>query len=553
MIDVYVGTSRDANFALQVGGVSSEVVVTGTGLESTRSEHGTIVDLRAIDNLPINGRRFHDFIASTPTVLVEPQRNQLSFLGQRGINGNVSIDGADYNQPFFGGIRGGERSNNAFTIQQESIAEFQVTAQGFSPEFGRSSGGVVNAITRSGANDIHGSAFYFLRHKAFGLTHGDCPPGGNPNLHGTNAFCQPAIFTQQQWGGSFGGPVRRDKTFYFGAFERQTISNPRQVLFSSLPAAAPADGAEAFNYFKSLEGPYTQTNDATSFMGKLDHDFTSKQRISGRFNFSDNNAENAVTAGTSLNPATPNALSTNGTEQDRSYTTVAQLTSNFSPSMVNEFRFQWSRELRPRPANEPTSPNLSSAAGNFGTVTFLGTNIEKDYRLQGAEGLTLIRGNHSYKVGFDINYTFVGQLFGFNQFGSFAYQTSTINTILENMSLGGATANRFDSPNNVIRYRRQVGNLQVGYHVNEAAIFAVCAGRASSIPPPRPTTRPWSTASGTSHSRSASPSIRPSCRTTLVSSCPASVSPGRREGGPSSARTQASSTRARPCWSSPAR
>ena len=76
---------------------------------------------------------------------VDPSRGQLSFAGQRGINGNISVDGADFNQPFFGGIRGGERSNNAFTVPQESIQEFQVVAAGYSAEFGRSTGGLVNA------------------------------------------------------------------------------------------------------------------------------------------------------------------------------------------------------------------------------------------------------------------------------------------------------------------------------------------------------------------------------------------------------------------------
>src|SRR4029453_9092209 len=100
-------------------------------IESSATVRTTTVDADAINDLPINGRRFQDFVTLTPTVQVDTSRGQLSFAGQRGINSNVNVDGADYNQPFFGGIRGGERSNNAFTVPQESIQEFQVVAAGY--------------------------------------------------------------------------------------------------------------------------------------------------------------------------------------------------------------------------------------------------------------------------------------------------------------------------------------------------------------------------------------------------------------------------------------
>ena len=134
------------------------------------------------------------------------RRGQLSFAGQRGINANVSVDGADYNEPFFGGIRGGERSNNAFTVPLESIQEFQVVAAGYSAEFGRSTGGLVNAITKSGTKRLHGSAFYVNR---------------NSDWAEDNAFGQSAAPTQQQFGGSVGGPIAKDKIFFFGAYEQQ--------------------------------------------------------------------------------------------------------------------------------------------------------------------------------------------------------------------------------------------------------------------------------------------------------------------------------------------
>src|SRR5262245_62050496 len=137
-IPVTVGQIADVNITLGVGSVSESVTVTATGLQTTAIQPDSLFNQKSIDNLPINGRRFQDFVSLTPTAIVDnATRGQISLSGQRGINSNIQIDGADYNQPFFGGIRGGERSNNGYTIPQESIQEFQVVAAGYSAEFGR--------------------------------------------------------------------------------------------------------------------------------------------------------------------------------------------------------------------------------------------------------------------------------------------------------------------------------------------------------------------------------------------------------------------------------
>jgi hypothetical protein len=164
---VTVGSNLSVNITLPVAGVAENVTVTSraAAVETNSSRQTNTLNTKAIENLPINGRRFQDFVSLTPTAQVDNSRGQISLAGQRGINSNISIDGADYNQPFFGGIRGGERSNFAFTIPQEAIGEFQVVSSGFSAEFGRSSGGLVNAVTKAGTNTLHGSAFYLNRPK----------------------------------------------------------------------------------------------------------------------------------------------------------------------------------------------------------------------------------------------------------------------------------------------------------------------------------------------------------------------------------------------------
>lgn len=232
-VNVSVGSAITVDARLQVGQVSEVVeVVATTVIETTAVQTDSLINQRSIQDLPINGRRFQDFVTLTPTVQIEPSRNSISFAGQRGINSNITIDGHDYNQPFFGGIRGGERSNNAFTIPQESISEFQIVPYGYSAEFGRSSGGIMNAVTKTGTNDWHGSAFYFIRHK---------------DMTKKDAFNRSALDSQNQFGGALGGPLRKDKTFLFGAAEAQKISNPRNVIFRVLDTSSSFPGPTAFN------------------------------------------------------------------------------------------------------------------------------------------------------------------------------------------------------------------------------------------------------------------------------------------------------------------
>ena len=255
---------------------------------------------------------------------VDTSRGQLSFAGQRGVNANVSIDGADYNQPFFGGIRGGERSNTAFTIPQEAIKEFQVVASGYSAEFGRSTGGIVNAITKSGTNTPRGSLFYVNRNKEWAEQ---------------NAFGQNASPTQQQFGGSIGGAIRPNRLFYFGAGELQRLKNTRNVVFS-LTGIAPTtpDTAEAYNFFKGLEEPFDATNDAEAMLGRVDYQLESGSRLAVRYSFSNNEAKNANATGNALSDTTISAVSNNGTEKDRTNTVVGEYTSALRSNLLAEVR-----------------------------------------------------------------------------------------------------------------------------------------------------------------------------------------------------------------------
>jgi hypothetical protein len=469
---VEVGSSLDAIVTLQVGNVTEEVTITSASVETTQVQTPTNINETAITELPINGRRFIDFVNLTPTADQDPVRSQISLAGQRGINANVQIDGADYNNPFFGGYRGGERAAQAFGFPQSAVREFQVVATGFNAEFGRSTGGIVNVVTKSGTNDIRGTVFYLLR------------PAGAAHR---NVFGQIAAPTQHQYGGAIGGPIVSNKAFYFFSIEEQKLKQERAVLFDALRddaavASRPAGTGEAFDFFKSLEVPYTQTNDARALLGRFDYNFNQQNLFNIRYNYGTNTALNAVTAGTSLNPTVNSALSNNGTEGNSQHTVVGQLTSFFSPTVVNELRAQYSRENRPRLANE-FSPLVTPPFGSYGTVSFLPTT-EYDYRVQFSDNLTWNHGEHSFKFGGEYNYTFADQVFGFRQTGNFSFSGSS-NTNLNSLrilSLGSAggsdPVNRFDDPG--VTYRRQIGNTLASLDSKEFAFFAQDAWRIRS-------------------------------------------------------------------------
>jgi hypothetical protein len=456
-VQLTVGATITVNQTLNVTGVAETVVVEARTpiVETSSTIRTSTIGSEAIANLPINGRRFQDFVTLTPTVQVDTQRGQLSFAGQRGINSNVSIDGADYNQPFFGGIRGGERSNNAFTIPQESIQEFQVVAAGYSAEFGRSTGGMVNAITKSGTNNTNGSLFYVNRNKDWAEK---------------NAFGQTAAPTQQQFGGSVGGPISTDRMFYFAAAELQRFENTRNVVFNLTGITRDATNAEAYDFFRDNEEPFDATNDAEALLGRVDYNLSTGNRVSIRYSYSNNRAENANASGNALSDTTTSAVSNNGTEKDRTNTVVGQYTSVLSPNLLMEVRAGYTRENRPREANV-REPLITGTVGNVGTVSFLGDNSQTDYRTQAAANLTALMGTHSFKFGAEYLHDYATQKFGFNQFGTWTL-TGTAATMLEVMSVGGPTANRFDVLTTVARYDKQIGNLDATMSSDALAFFA---------------------------------------------------------------------------------
>lgn len=460
-----VGSAVTVDITLSVQATATTIEVGETMTSDVMPAPSATLNSRAIENLPINGRRFQDFAQLTPTVAVtDGTRGQLSMAGQRGVNSNVMLDGGDYNQPFFGGIRGGERSNSIITVPQSAVQEFQVVTTGYSAEYGRSTGGVMNTITKSGGNDMHGEAFYQIRHRALSAQNPipiNLPVGGLQKVTPSENL--------QQYGGSVGGSIIKDRLFWLGAFEQQNAKTPRQVFFPALSTFTPsANTQEAVNYFKKQEAPFDQSNRAMAAMGRADYQFAKGHRLTTRYNFSDSNERNAVSVGGDLNPFSNSALSNEGQEKDRLHNGALQYTHLLSPVLVNDFRFLGSAELRPRLANSNLPTLNAGLVGLTGTRNFLPTT-QSDKRWQFADALSWTAGKHTIKIGGDYNYITASQSFGFSQFGGFYLTGGTLEQQLDAMGSGGAIQ-RFDTT--LARYEKQIGNTLAAFNMQQIAVFA---------------------------------------------------------------------------------
>ena len=215
-LDLKVGQTITLALTLGVSQVQQEISVTAEApiIETGRVENSTYMDSRSVRDLPNNGRNFLSLVPLTPGVSIVqgPDGDEISINGQKGINNNVSIDGADNNNPFFGEQRGGQRP--AFTVSLDAIKEFQVVADSAPAEFGRSSGGFINVVTKSGTNQLHGSLHHY--EKWTGLT--------ARLSDGTRL----SAFHQEQFGGTLGGAIKKDKLFYFVAYDQQFFTQTKQ-------------------------------------------------------------------------------------------------------------------------------------------------------------------------------------------------------------------------------------------------------------------------------------------------------------------------------------
>jgi hypothetical protein len=415
-VAVRLGETVERNFALAPQVVQLQELTAQAPLVpvETASESATRLSSEAVEGLPNNGRNIFNFTTLTPNVAIVqgPDGDEISIGGQRGIHNNVSVDGADFNNPFFGEQRGGQRP--AFTFNLDAVQDFVVVSDGANAEFGRSGGGFVNIITKSGTNEFHGSAHYFGKYDALSADYTHSFPGGT-----TTGFAPD--FRQHQFGATFGGPLARDRAFFFLAYDQQEYNETKQTdRLGSIDPALVALTDTAFG--AALRGDFgaiRRTNDANAFLAKFDFRLSPKHNASIKYNYTNSRQENG-TFDVDFWGRSANAL-----ERDFSHAVNGSLTSLFSSALSNEFRFQWAREDRPRPYEGPINPATGrpfpdTDIGFVNATGFNGYRIgmpffipvdAHDYRLQLLDNVSLVSGNHLFKLGGEWNRTGVSQTF----------------------------------------------------------------------------------------------------------------------------------------------
>jgi hypothetical protein len=411
-VTLRLGETLDLPFLLAPQAVQLQEITVAAeqAVDLTRSESATRLGVEAVEGLPNNGRNIFNFTTLTPNVAIVqgPDGDEISIGGQRGIHNNVSVDGADFNNPFFGEQRGGQRP--AFTFNLDAVQDFVVVADGANAEFGRSSGGFLNVITKSGTNEFHGSAHYFGKYDALSADFNHTFSNGS-----TTGFSPD--FRQHQFGATFGGPLVRDRAFFFLAYDqqefnetkqadRQGLIDPRMIAFTDT-----AFGGALANDF----GPIARTNDANALLAKFDFRLSPKHNATLKYNYTRSSQQNGTFDVDTW------GRSANALENDHSHAVNGSLASLISSAVSNEFRFQWAREDRPRPYTGPTNPSTGRPfpdtdidfAGQYriGMPFFIPLHTAYDYRFQVLDNISMVRGNHLFKLGAEWNRTGVNQTF----------------------------------------------------------------------------------------------------------------------------------------------
>lgn len=441
-ITLTVGQQANIPVQLTAAGVTETVnVVAGTEVvETERTSQSSVIDERQITNLPISRRNYLDYALLTPGVtdsdniadssdfrVAQTPQSGLSFGGNNGRGNYVAVDGVE-TQGSSGGV--------VQVVSQEAVQEFQVLRNSYNPEFGTASGGVINTISKSGSNRISGSIFGLFRHQKFDARNPfDFAPNGK------------SPFSRQQYGGSIGFPIKRDKTFGFIALERfhqkETafvnllndpnifqVTSTQNALFTFLqngtPFAAAAAGLRAaltttaaayprtIDLFTRESGQFPFDSNQTTFSARIDHTFSERDNGYARFSLNDQVFENQAAGALT-------AVSRGRTLDGFNGGVLLSEIHQFNPNTVNELKLQFNYIRQGVFPNDTNGPEFNiEGFGNFGRDIFLPSEtIERHYDF--VDNVTRISGNHTFKFGGNLfawkigtnSETFVGGRFNF--------------------------------------------------------------------------------------------------------------------------------------------
>ncbi len=410
---------------MPTGSVSTSIEVTSESplLDTEKTEVSQTVDAQLISNLPVNGRNWSDFVLLTPNVVQDGGSGLVSFHGISGLYNQNYVDGANNNEMLFSEARG-RASGAPYIYSVDSIREFQAETSNYSVEFGQAVGGQVNAITRSGTNAIHGDLFYYLRYPDLNALD---PYNKYQGLHGGNPFLltQP-IHQQHQFGGSVGGPIIKDRLFYFftydgfrrvgrvlyadtntisltpsGATTSTTTITPTQCPVSITPTQCNS----AITFLLANSGgtgtPPSRFSKENIFFPRLDYHINGKNDAFVNYNFANFDSTYGYSGSPTFTNSSP---STNGPTSYHERFLVGGLTTQIGNASVNQVHLQYGRDLETAGANAAGPSVGIGSLLTYGMPNALPRIAEPDeHRTQITDVFSTVHGHHTFKFGGDVN------------------------------------------------------------------------------------------------------------------------------------------------------
>ena len=417
-----VGQILTVDSALPAAAVSAAVEVTANTqiLDTQKTEVSQTFDPVLIDNLPVGTRNWSAFVLNTPNVAQDGGTGLVAFHGISGLYNQNYVDGSNNNQMLFSEARG--RSSGApYVYSIDAIKEFQAATSNYSVEFGQAAGGQVNAITKSGTNQIHGDLFYYLRYPDLNALD---PYSKYQALHnGGNAFLltQP-VHQQHQFGGSVGGPIIKDRLFYFFTYDgfrkvgrvlytdSNTITTAPTGTTSSTTIISPTQcpttisSTQCLNAITFLQGVSTAApgrfQKENLFFPRIDYHINSRNDAFVDLNFVDYDSTYGYSPANTFSNSSP---STNAPTSYHERFVVGGLTTLIGSASVNQIHAQWGRDLETAGANAP-APSIGMGVTTYGMPNALPRIAEPDeHRIQFTDVFSTTRGHHTFKFGGDVN------------------------------------------------------------------------------------------------------------------------------------------------------
>lgn len=453
-IAVTVGAPITVDAALPAADVSTEITVSSEAplIDTEKVEESQVVDQAIVSNVPVNSRRFESFVLLTPNVVPDGNTGLIGYRGISGVYNQNIVDGANNNQQFFSEARG--RSIGApYVFPVDAIREFESSSTGYSAELGGAAGGIINAITKSGGNQLHGDAYEYYR-----------TPGWNAldpqNKYTGRAQKNPLLLSQpvkvqHEFGVSVGGPIIRDKAFFHFTYDgyrkvtpitylsQYNISNlvnlcnggttpitetttsggktTSTTFPTSIPGVSPAQCSAAVSALAANEGSFGRDVKQDIFFPRIDYQF-GKTHLSAEFLWQNFHQPNGYNTSTTV---TNGGVSQNGTADFHERILVANAETALTSHSANVVHFQWGRDLETDSTNTGGPANNLNSIASYGETSALPRGkFPDEHKWQFSDVYSYTLGRHSLKVGADLFLVHeqIANLFGGD--GSFTYNNS---------------------------------------------------------------------------------------------------------------------------------